>query len=99
MLKVKITGSLKNELKAAGDRAVANESKRLLEKVRAATPIDTGNARQGWHLHGNALVNNVEYVNRLNEGHSRQAPSRFIEQTLLKEPGVTPNGVIVTNTR
>jgi len=69
--------------------------KQALDAVRAQTPVDTGEARDGWRLEGQSLVNDVEHIASLNAGNSRQAPSRFIEKTLLAE-GFEPNGVIVT---
>ncbi|MGK2911230.1 MAG: hypothetical protein ACSLE1_15725 [Sphingobium sp.] len=48
------------------------------------TPVDTGAARQGWQLDngpGGAMEisNSVPYIGKLNDGHSKQAPTGFIE--------------------
>lgn len=67
----------------------------LLKALEVATPVDTGEAQKGWHIKGNSIVNNVSHIEALNNGHSKQAPSHFIEQTLLSNGGI-PNGVIVT---
>jgi hypothetical protein len=52
------------------------------------TPIDTGEARAGWSvipgLFGPSIVNNVNHIEHLNNGHSKQAASLFIERTALK---------------
>jgi hypothetical protein len=71
------------------------KGKILVEKLRAATPVDTGRARDGWTYQNGVISNDVEYIDSLNQGTSKQAPSYFIERTLLSEPGIIPNGVIV----
>ena len=81
------------------EKALESEKRKmglvLVEKLRAATPEDTGRARDGWKYQNGAISNDVEYIDSLNQGTSKQAPSYFIERTLLSEPGVLPNGVIV----
>lgn len=47
-----------------------------------STPVDTGNARNGWQLTlgaDPAIENQVPYIGKLNDGHSKQAPALFIE--------------------
>jgi len=63
-----------------------------------ATPIDTGLARKSWSITPNLfgaanIENNVEYINKLNEGSSKQAPAHFVERIALKYG--RPLGVIV----
>jgi hypothetical protein len=72
------------------------EIKKLVEfgtqQLRVVTPVKTGKARSGWDnrmvlslrgkLMSATIFNPVEYIERLNRGHSQQAPSYFIEQTL-----------------
>jgi hypothetical protein len=48
------------------------------------TPVDTGHARQGWQLDDAAgdaikITNNIEYIGALNNGHSKQAPTGWID--------------------
>ncbi len=69
--------------------------KEIVSSLQDATPVDTGNARAGWHYENSAIVNDVEYIDILNQGTSKQAPSNFIEKTLLAQKNVLPNGVIV----
>jgi hypothetical protein len=69
----------------------------LIERLREATPVDTGNARDGWKYDGKTISNDVEYIDDLNKGTSTQAPAYFIERTLLADADVNPNGTIVTN--
>jgi len=63
-------------------------------QLRVVTPVDTGEARSGWELekYGNNLtiVNDVEHVVYLNNGHSKQAPKYFIEQVLQTIGLITP---------
>lgn len=99
MIKVKFSGNLMREIELAAAGQVEKKREEMVAKLRAATPVDTGEARAGWQIAGNAIVNDVDHISNLNEGTSKQAPARFIERTLLQEPGVVPNGIIVTNTR
>jgi hypothetical protein len=73
--------------------------KKLVEDLKDATPVDTGEAREGWHLdtQGN-IVNDVEHIEYLNAGSSKQAPAHFIEKTLLTQKGINPSGTIVRST-
>jgi hypothetical protein len=63
--------------------------------LRSTTPVDTGEARDGWRVDGDKIVNEVEHISLLNEGASEQAPEHFVERTLLSVRGVKPNGTIV----
>lgn len=69
----------------------------LKDKLVMATPIDTGNARAGWRIDNGNLVNDVAYMSELNDGHSPQAPERFIERVILSDTRVKANGIIVTD--
>jgi hypothetical protein len=99
MIKVTIKNTLRKDFDRVVQDALGKKKKEMLSALKAATPIDTGEARQGWQIEGNSLVNRVDHIERLNEGSSQQAPAHFIERTLLQQPGVVPNGMIVTNTR
>jgi len=70
----------------------------LVVKLKKATPVDTGNARDSWQVSDGKIVNDVPYMEQLNAGSSDQAPARFIEATLLSDPQVRPAGIIVKNT-
>lgn len=67
--------------------------------LRTVTPVDTGKARSGWKntkkydnygFTEGAIINDVEYIDILNNGHSKQAPKYFIEQVLMKIGILTP---------
>jgi len=69
----------------------------LKNELVMATPVDTGNARAGWQIVNGNIINDVEYISDLNNGHSPQAPERFIERVVLSNPRVRANGIIVTD--
>lgn len=68
---------------------------KLVSELQEKTPVDTGNAKNGWKIDKGRIVNEVEYMSNLNHGSSTQAPSYFIENTLLNYGGIKPNGMIV----
>lgn len=39
------------------------------------TPVDTGQARRGWQRKKQGVLNKVEHIPYLEDGHSKQAPS------------------------
>lgn len=85
------------EIKVAKQKDIAlhKEIEKTLEELKAATPVDTGEARDGWYSTGHSIENDVEHINILNEGSSKQAPAHFIEQTIIKNPNLVVRGVIV----
>ena len=99
MIKVKGIQQTLNDINSKKKLQIELQKKLFMEslvnKLKSATPVDTGKARDGWHSEGNTIVNDVEYIDYLNEGSSQQAPAYFIEQTVLAQPGVKPNGIIV----
>lgn len=69
------------------------------ETLKQVTPVDTGEARSGWYNvkkdgpfnEAGRIINEVEHIVYLNNGHSRQAPKYFIEQVLTKIGILTPD--------
>lgn len=55
-------------------------------RIQARTPVDTGNARDGWNIDGDAIVNMVPYVQYLEFGWSQQAPNGMVRVTLAEVP-------------
>jgi len=94
-MKVRLKGDLLAEFKTATEQASKKVLNNCIAALQGATPVDTGEARDGWHLEGKNIVNNVEHIQFLNEGSSEQAPSHFIERTLLSQKGIRPSGTIV----
>lgn len=101
---IKITGidSTLRNLKASISKEI--ETKKiakidsLIKDLKDATPVDTGEARDGWKRQGSAIVNEVEHIAALNQGTSQQAPSYFVEKTVLAHRDVFPSGIIVKTT-
>lgn len=68
-------------------RAETERRKKELEQLRKdslkefvnLTPIDQGNARRKTALQGNTIIANYPYAQRLDEGHSKQAPKGMTE--------------------
>jgi hypothetical protein len=89
--------------KAINDIDIEPTVDKTINKLKDATPIDTGEARESWHKVDRGdffeIVNDAEHISQLNKGHSKQAPSRFIERTLLEDSNIKPVGVIVTTPR
>lgn len=103
MMKIQVKG-IKSTLAEVKKQQLAlqlSEKKKLARKyvaqLKQATPVDTGVARDGWHEKDGNIINEVPYIDALNNGHSEQAPSLFIEKTLLSNPEVKPRGLIVSS--
>ncbi|MXO94293.1 hypothetical protein GRI62_11870 [Erythrobacter arachoides] len=90
-----ITFSLDEELEEneqlAKDEALKtahNIVKELKKEPPVGTPRKNGIARNGWDVDENGdapvIFNNVEYINALNNGHSKQSPAGFVEAAIDK---------------
>lgn len=95
MIKISFKGSFKKELDSLVEKEKARVMSNLVNKLKDATPVDTGEARDGWKSEGSTIVNEVEHIRYLNEGSSEQAPAYFVEKTLLTQKGISPSGTIV----
>ncbi|QGH74606.1 hypothetical protein KNU84_gp098 [Bacteriophage DSS3_VP1] len=84
------------EIRAAAEEAelIAEEDVQgridlAVDLLRKVTPVDTGYARSRWKVKryllvpGGEITNDADYILRLNQGHSQQAPKFFIEQALI----------------
>jgi hypothetical protein len=104
-MKVRGTKKLFEELDNSLIRAKSLTEKKLETRIvtdlREATPVDTGEARDGWRSFispsGLTVYNEVEHIDRLNSGSSQQAPAHFIESTVMAVPGVKAKNTIVRN--
>ena len=83
------------EAKQEAERQIPKRRKQLVDALKQATPVDTGEARAGWYDNKKGISNDVEHIDNLNAGSSQQAPSYFIEKTLLLHKDVHPSGIIV----
>ncbi|RLA26256.1 MAG: hypothetical protein DRQ62_00035 [Gammaproteobacteria bacterium] len=65
------------------------ESGLMTKSLANATPVDTGKAKGSWRIiplkyDKVNVVNTTEYIEFLNRGSSKQAPSYFIERIALR---------------
>ena len=84
---------VEREVKRLANDDIKSRVAYATKTLKLVTPVDTGKARAGWedqtyyapdgYLDG-SILNKVEYIEYLNRGHSKQAPSYFIEQVLMK---------------
>jgi hypothetical protein len=95
MIKVSVNLDLQGKLKSLVDSRRVAKLSELVDKLKEATPVDTGNARDNWKTDGKVIYNEVDYIENLNAGSSRQAPAYFVERTLLAQKGIYPSGTIV----
>ena len=90
-----MSNSIEKEIRAKLEKEQSKVIKTAVNRLKAATPVDTGKAQAGWRSEQYKIYNNVEYIDKLNRGSSKQAPTHFVERTLLSIKGIKPNGVIV----
>lgn len=61
------------------------KSNRPAKPGTGKTPFKSGRASRGWNKQNNIVKNTVPYINRLEEGYSRQqAPRGFVKQSINK---------------
>ena len=92
---------IEREIKEQANIQIENRIKYATNQLKVVTPVDKGTARMGWFeeiernryggFSGGNIINEVEYIGRLNSGWSKQAPKYFIEQTLVKIGVLTPS--------
>ena len=46
------------------------------------TPVDTGRAQSGWRRRKQEVLNNVEYITALEDGHSKDAKNGIMRPTI-----------------
>lgn len=95
MIKVRLKGDLISEFNSILEKATEIKADQLVKVLQENTPVDTGKAQAGWYHDKKTIRNDVDYLSFLNDGSSEQAPTHFIERTLLSQKGILPNGTIV----
>lgn len=85
----RIRRELQAKVKILQDQKLTTVAPLLIEDLIQSTPIDTGLARASWDLEKGVdgvfrIKNSVPYIQALNAGSSKQAPSHFIENTAMK---------------
>lgn len=83
---------VEREVKRLANKDIKQKVSYATDTLAIVTPVDTGEAREGWedktyyasdgYLDG-TISNDVEHIEALNRGHSKQAPKYFIEQVLI----------------
>lgn len=87
-LTVSITGvpQVKSDINNVLTKFVSETTDVLTENLRSRTPIATGRARKGWSGRAQGINANIEnrvpYIEYLEQGHSRQAPTGFVRQAI-----------------
>lgn len=90
---------VEEEMARVGSLELDKQIDYATKTLKIVTPVDTGKARSGWRnkkrydkfgFTEGEIINDVEYIDRLNQGHSKQAPKYFIEQVLTKIGILTP---------
>jgi hypothetical protein len=94
-MKIKFSGNLRKEFKKSADSKVDKRLDALVVVLQDATPVRTGEARDGWHREGRSIINRVDHIEYLNTGSSQQAPAHFIEKELLAQKDLHLSGTIV----
>lgn len=83
---------VEREVKKQANLEIDKRVDKAVDTLRFVTPVDTGEARSGWENHtyigydgylDGTIINQVEHIEYLNRGHSKQAPRYFIEQVLV----------------
>lgn len=86
-----VDGAFK-KLKLEGEKLTKEQARKqvasMQKDLRDATPVDTGYARSRWKTTevGEVFLveNDAPYIQYLNAGTSKQAPSHFVEGVALK---------------
>lgn len=60
----------------------------FVEQFSGSPPINFNGYRNGMSVF---IANNLPYIQRLNEGHSKQAPRRFVETIIQRNVANVPN--------
>jgi len=90
---VRITmASMRKKVSNTIKAGILSTVEQMKEELVLATPVDTGEAREGWQIQEvegaryptYEVINDVPHIGALNEGHSDQAPARFIEAVALR---------------
>lgn len=99
MIKIKgidsTIAALKDKIAKQVEQTKLQVTNSLVRDLKENTPVDTGHARDSWEIKEGSIVNTADYISQLNKGSSKQAPSHFIESTVLNNKNVRADGVIV----
>ena len=74
--------NIRSQLSKEIDSLKALVANTFTSEVKSRTPIDQGRARRGWQQRSSQIENRVPYIERLEKGYSKQAPSGFVNQAI-----------------
>lgn len=97
MLKIGADVTVSPNLQRRLGRALDDFTQDIIEQAsmiaRGFTPRKSGNAQRAWHVAGTGrkaeAINDVAYINRLDNGWSKQAPNGILKPTMRKLKGQT----------
>ena len=86
----KVLDTFADGLKVVAKESVTKTADRVFKKLVELTPVATGRARDGWFKEARkngdvAVVNEVPYIVRLEEGYSGQAPRGMVKVVVAEE--------------
>ena len=73
-----------DELNEDIEKFIDGFTNQLQGNLKRETPKLTGRASRGWTKDKETVSNTVPYINRLDEGWSKQKPRGFVKQTIRK---------------
>ena len=88
MISVRVTGgnTWLKQAKGEADFVLGKIAEDVLQVARSNTPIRLGRARRGWkkskNNKGYTVSNRVPYINKLDQGSSKQAPQGIVKPTI-----------------
>lgn len=90
MARATVTGidAAMREIMRSVEETIAGYARETETVARAKTPVRSGNARRNWsrkqNKQGFEVENRVPYIERLEAGHSKQAPRGIVGPTLTQ---------------
>lgn len=90
MITVKIEGNkqITKNLRRKLKKGLRDMSSDLTQELRNETPVDTGYAKSRWRKRntkdGAVIQNDADYIEYLEDGHSKQAPNGMFKPALNK---------------
>lgn len=65
------------------DRLQIDLLENILDEVRQKTPVDSGEAKNGWKISGKDIINDVDHIGYLETGTAHTRPIGMVSTTLV----------------